>query len=95
MAGDRDPYYLPIMIYMIGGDPAVQDKMSKVYDLVRAGLMQGEKVVVGNNGSSAVKICVHLFPEDGWRPLLYSGEFDLGLSAEEIAGRVVMEYTFL
>lgn len=82
------------MIYMVGDDPAVLDKMSEVFKLVRAGLTGGEKIVVGNNGSSTVKVCVHLFPEDGWRPVLYSGEFDLGLSAEEIAGRVVMEYTF-
>ena len=83
------------MIYQVGKDPAIQVKMLEVYDLVRAGLTGSEKVVVGNNGSSTDKVSIHLFPEDGWRPVLYSGEFDLGLSAEEIAGRVVMEYTFL
>jgi hypothetical protein len=83
------------MIYLIGDNPSTQNKVLKVHDLVRSGLTLGEKVVVGNNGSSVGLINVHIFPEDGWRPLLYSGEFDLGLSAEEIAGRVVMEYTFL
>jgi calcineurin-like phosphoesterase family protein len=83
------------MIYVIGNDLAVRDKMSEVFKLVRERLTGSEKIVVGNNGSSTVKVCVHLFPEDGWRPVLYSGEFDLGLSAEEIADRVVMEYTFL
>lgn len=83
------------MIYQVGEDPATQVKMLEVYDRVREGLRKGEKVVVGNNGSSTEKVAVHLFPGEGWRPVLYSGEFDLGLSAEEIASRVVMEYTFL
>lgn len=83
------------MIYLIGDDPAARVKMSEVYDLVRAGLTGNEKVVVGNNGSSTDKVSIHLFPKDGWRPVLYSGEFDLGLSAEEISGRVIMDYTFL
>lgn len=84
------------MIYLIGDNPATLVKMSKVYVLVRAGLTGSEKVVVGNNGSSTNKVSIRLFPENGcWRPVLYSGEFDLGLSAEEISGRVIMEYTFL
>ena len=83
------------MIYLIGDDPATRVKISEVYDLVRAGLTGSEKVVVGNNGSSTDKVSIHLFPRGGWRPVLYSGEFNLGLSAEEIASLVIMEYTFL
>lgn len=82
------------MIYQTGTDPAVQVKMSEVYDRVREGLRNGERVVV-DNVSSTEKVAVHLLPGEGWGPVLYSGEFDLGLSAEEIASRVVMEYTFL
>lgn len=78
------------MIYLIGDDPATQVKMSKVYDLIRAGLTGSEKVVVGKDSSSTDKVSIHLFPEEGWRPVLYSG-----LSAEEISGRVIMDYTFL